>query len=149
MASIGKWNAPRSVATVMSTELNGVAGPSMTKSSSPYDNTTNLDLYVDVEVVLGSLSPGTGSFIALYVGETVDGSNFPAQSAADMRLTSTQLLVVIPTGTATTTAQRIVARNVLIPPGKFDVYFDNQTTVSLNGTGNTVKFLAYNYNLNG
>ena len=149
MANIGKWNAPRAVATVMGTELNSLGSATMQKSTAPYDNTTNLDLYVDIEINLASLSPATGAFVALYVGETVDGTNFPAQSGADMRLTTTQLLTSVPIGVTAATAQRVVIRNVVIPPAKFDVYLDNQTGVALNASGNTVKFLAYDVNLNG
>jgi hypothetical protein len=149
MANIGKWNAPRAVATVMSTELNSLGSATMQKSTTPYDNTTNLDIYVDIEVNLASLSPAAGAFVALYVGESVDGTNFPAQSGVDMRLTTTQLLVSIPIGVTAATAQRVVVRNVVIPPAKFDVYLDNQAGVALNASGNTVKFLAYDVNLNG
>lgn len=149
MANIGKWNAPRGVTTVMSTELNSLASNGMQKSTSPYDNTANLDIYTDIEVLIAAISPAAGAYVALYVGETVDGTNFPAQSAADMRLTGTQLLTVVPIGTTASTAQRVVVRNVILPPAKFDVYLDNQTGVALAASGNTVKFNPYDVNLNG
>jgi len=81
--------------------------------------------------------------------ESVDGTNFPAQSDADLRLTSTQLLCVIPIGTTAATAQRVTARNILLPPAAIQFKLDNQTGVALNASGNTVKILPYNYNLNG
>jgi len=149
MANIGKWNTPRAVATVMSTELNSLANGSQASSSATYANQTNLDLYADIEVLLASLSPSTGAYISLYVLESIDGTNFPAQSAADLRLTSTQLLCTIPIGTTAATAQRVVVRNVLLPPAVFTLVLDNQTGVALNASGNTVKFAAYNVNLNG
>jgi hypothetical protein len=149
MANIGKWNTPGTLATIMSTELNSLANGSQASSSSTFDNTGNLDMFVDIEVLLASLSPASGAYVSLYLLETVDGSNFPAQSAADLRLTTTQLLVTIPIGTTAGTAQRIVARNILLSPTKATVVFDNQTGVALNASGNTVKFLPYDYNLNG
>jgi hypothetical protein len=87
--------------------------------------------------------------VDLYIEESVDGTNFPTQSPADLRLTATQLLVSIPIGTTAATAQRVVARQVVIPPAKFFVVFDNQAGGALNASGNTVKFLPYNVNLNG
>jgi len=42
-----------------------------------------------------------------------------------------------------------VIRNVMLPPATVKFYLDNQTGVSLNASGNTVKILAYNVNLNG
>jgi hypothetical protein len=149
MANVGKWNSPRGVQTVMSTELNSVTNTSMTQSSSSYDNTVNLDIYVDVEINLAAISPGSGAYVALWIEESVDGTNFPAQSASDLRLTSTQLLCSIPIGVTASTAQRVVARQVVIPPAKFFINFDNQAGVSLASSGNTVKFLPYNTNLNG
>jgi hypothetical protein len=149
MASIGKWNAPSAVATILTTELNALANNTMTAASTAVANQTNLDLLVDVEVVLASLSPAAGAYVAIYVLEAVDGSNYPTPSDADLRLMSTSLLVVIPLGVAAATAQRVVARNVVIPPGTFKVKLDNQAGVALGATLNTVKFLPYDYNLNG
>ena len=148
MTNIGKWNAP-SVTTVLSTGLNSLANNTMSGASSTISNASNLDMYVDVEVNLASLSPTTGAYVSLYILEAVDGTNFPAQSDVDLRLTSSQLLCVIPIGTVAATAQRVVARNIIIPPGSFQTKLDNQTGVALNASGNTVKFNTYDINLNG
>ena len=149
MASIGKWNVPSTIVTQFTTALNSLGSNSMSAASSNINNDTNLDMYMDFEVVLTSLSPTAGAFIGIYCLEAVDGSNFPAQNDADLRLTTTQLLVVIPTGTTAGTPQRIAARQVPIPPTKFQLKIDNQTGVALNASGNTVKTIAYNTNLNG
>lgn len=150
MANVGKWSLSGvGITTVLSTGLNSLGNNTMSAASSTYDNSTNLDLYVDIEVVLASLSPASGAYVAIYVLEAPDGTNFPAQSDADLRLTSSQLLAVIPIGTTASTAQRVTARNVLLPPAKIQFKLDNQAGVSLNASGNTVKVLPYNYNLNG
>jgi len=149
MANIGEWIlSGTGLTTVLSTGLNSLANNTMSAASSTYDNSANLDLYVDIEVVLASLSPAAGAFVAIYVWEAVDGSNFPAQSDADLRLTSSQLLVAIPIGTTAATAQRVVARNILLPPAKIQFKLDNQAGVALGASGNTVKVLPYSYNLN-
>ena len=148
MANIGKWNAP-TVTTVLSTGLNSLANNTISAASSTITNASNLDMYVDVEVNLASLSPTTGAYVSLYILEAVDGTNFPAQSDVDLRLTSSQLLCVIPIGTVAATAQRVVARNIIIPPGSFQIKLDNQAGVALNASGNTVKFNTYDINLNG
>lgn len=149
MANIGKWNTPSSPVTVLSTELNSLGDQTQSAASSAIANNTNLDIYVDVEVNLASLSPGAGAYVVLYILEAIDGSNYPAQSATDLRLTNTQLLCVIPIGVTATTAQRVVVRNVVIPPGSFKIILDNYAGASLAASGNTVKFLAYDVNLNG
>lgn len=149
MANIGKWGNVSSVTTVLSTGLNSLGNNTMSAASSAIANQTNLDIYVDIEVVLASLSPTTGAFVALYILLAVDGTNYPAQSDADLRLTATQLLCTIPVGTTATTAQRVAVRNVVIPPGSFEIKLDNQTGVALNASGNTVKLYSYDLNLNG
>ena len=148
MTNIGKWNAP-SVTTVLSTGLNSLGNNTMSAASSTISNASSLDMYVDVEVNLASLSPTTGAYVSLYILESVDAINFPAQSDVDLRLTSSQLLCVIPIGTTAATAQRVVARNIIIPPGAFQIKLDNQAGVALNASGNTVKFNTYDINLNG
>ena len=148
MANIGKWNAP-TLTTVLSTELNSLANATMTAASATYDNSTNLNIYCDLEVALASLSPTANALVGIYLWCAPDGTNFPAQSDADLRLTTTQMLCSIGIGVTAATAQRVVIRNLVLPPEKIQFKLDNQTGVALNASGNTVKILTYNINNNG
>lgn len=148
MTSIAKWNAP-SLTTVLSTELNSLANNAMSAASAAISNDTALDQYCDIEVSLASFSPTAGAYVAIYIAVAVDGTNYPAPTAADMRLSATQLLRSMQVGVAASSVQRVVARNVVLPPGKFKIYFDNQTNATLAASGNTVKFNIYDINLNG
>jgi len=149
MANRGIWSLFGSnPTTVLSTGLNSLA-PAGTVVSATYANQTNLDLYCDVEVNLASLSPTAGAYVSIYILAAIDGSNFPAQSAADLRLTTTQLFCTVPIGTTASTAQRVAVRNLLLPPQPVQFVFDNQTGATLNAAGNTVKIDAYSFNLNG
>ncbi len=149
MANVGKWNTPTSIASILTTELNSLGNNTMCSASADYDNSTNLNIYADIELVLASLSPSAGAYVAVYILEAPDNSNYPAQSDADLRLTTTQLLCIIPIGTTASTAQRVTVRNLVLPPSHFKLKLDNQTGVSLNASGNTLKLLAYNINGNG
>ena len=148
MANIGKWNDP-TLTTVLSTELNSLANATMTAASATYDNSTNLNIYCDLEVALASLSPTANALVGIYLWCAPDGTNFPAQSDADLRLTTTQMLCSISIGVTAATAQRVVIRNLVLPPEKIQFKLDNQTGVALNASGNTVKILTYNINNNG
>jgi hypothetical protein len=106
-------------------------------------------MYVDIEVFLASLSPTAGASVVLYILEAVDNINYPGQSASDLRLTNSQVLASIQIGVTASTAQRVVFRNAVIPPGSCQIKLDNQTGVALNANNNTVKFLTYDTNLNG
>lgn len=149
MANIGKWGNAAAISTVLSTGLNSLSNNTMSAASSAIANQTNLDIYCDIEVNLAALSPSASAYVALYILEALDGSNYPAQSDADLRLTTTQLLCVVPIGVTSSTAQRVAIRNVVIPPGSFELKLDNQTGVALASSGNTVKIVTYDVNLNG
>jgi len=150
MANRGIWSLFGSNPTTVLNTGATLATATMSAASSTYANQTNLDLYCDVEVNIGALSPSAGAYVAIYILAAVDGTNFPAQSDADLRLTTTQLFCVIPIGTTASTAQRVAARNLLLPPQPVQFKLDNQTGVALAATNNnTVKIDAYSYNLNG
>jgi hypothetical protein len=148
MANRGIWSLfgsnPTTVLTISSTLATG----SMTAASATYANQTNLDLYCDLEVFLAALSPAAGAYVDIYILTAVDGTNFPAQSAADLRLTSTQKFCTVPVGTTASTAQRVAVRNLLLPPQPVQFILDNQTGTNIVATS-TVKIDAYSYNLNG
>lgn len=149
MANIGKWNAPSSTVTVLTTELNALGNNTASAASSAVANQTNLDIYTDWEINLASLSPTAGAFVAVYIMLAVDGTNYPAPSGADMRLQTAQLLFSAPLSLTAATAQRIAVRNIVIPPGTFKIILDNQAGVALGATGNTLKMNPYDVNLNG
>lgn len=147
MANLGKWTST-TLTTVMSTELNSLASNSGVSSASAYDNSTNLDMYVDIEVFLAAFSPNNslGPQLLITFGESVDGTNFPAanNSHGDFELVTT-----LPIGKTASTAQRVVVKNVIIPPAKFLVNLFNLTGSALAASGNTVKFITYKENTNG
>lgn len=147
MASIGKWNAPSAAVSVLTTELNSLGNNTLSAASSAVDNRANLDVYADVELVLGSLSPTAGAYVALYILEALDDTNYA--EATNLRLKTSQLLCVIGLDTTAATAQRIAVRNLILPPSKFKIVLDNQSGVSLAASGNTVKMIPYNINQNG
>ena len=74
----------------------------------------------------------------------------PVVAATGLRLQTTAVLCTFGLDTTAATAQRLPpARNVVIPPGKFKLLVDNHAGVALNASGNTLKILPYNVNLNG
>ena len=151
MANRGIWSISSVGSAGVTTLLNTgatLATATMSAASSTYSNQTNLDLYGDFELNIASYTSTAGCYGAVYIWEAIDGTNFPAQSDADLRASSTQLLCVIPLGAGSTAAQRTVVRNILIPPGALQFKVDNQS----GGTwpsGWTLRMLAYSYNNNG
>jgi len=149
MGNVAKWNAPAAVVPVFAIELNALANNTVSAASAAIANQTNLDMYVDIELVLAALSPTTGAYVAIYLVEAIDGVNYPAPSSADIRQQTDALLCTFVLSTTASTAQRLVKRQIVIPPGTFKLYLDNQSGAAFGGTLNTLKLLPYNVNLNG
>lgn len=146
MANTGKWKAgASSVVSQMTTELNSLANGSIALQTTPYDNATNLDLYVEIEVFLSTFTPTTGAYVGIVFVPTLDGINY-----ADSSVNYTQQILVthaIDSGSSVT--RRVVLTNVPLPPckGKFGLL--NGTGAALASSSNTVKISTYNLDLNG
>jgi len=149
MASIGKWGNVSSVTTLLTTELNSLANNAASAASSAIANQTNLDVYADVWLHLASWSPAAPNYCTLYILEAVDGSTYPSATAGVLRNQPSQILCTFALDTTASTAQDVVVRNVVLPPGSFKVVLDNQSGATLASSGSSVKFVSYDVNLNG
>ena|SRR5215510_12595001 len=138
MANKVKWSAPSGTTSVLTTELNALGNNTLSALGPAYDNSANKDVYVDVELVLSSLTPASGGYVTLYAALAVDGSNY-----GDAFRTSVQQLVGVFNLDTSTSAKRTSLKNIMIPPDLMKFYLDNQAGVALGATGNTVKVIAY------
>jgi hypothetical protein len=147
MANVAKWNAPAAVATVLSTDLNSLGNSSLstpTESGATYDNSANLDLYANFELALASLNPTGSPYCALHFLPTFDGTNY-ADAAASL---TSHVLCSFPLTTGSA-AKRVTVKNVLLPALKGKFALENGSGVSLAASGNTVKIIVADVNLNG
>jgi hypothetical protein len=144
MSNTFKWAAPESIVTALTTELNSLSDGSFSAVSAAITNETggvNLYQYIDLEVVLASLSPATGAFVDIWLLPTLDGTNYSDSGKA---LQTASLLCSIQLDTAASTAQRIVRTNVPIPALDFKLQLRNKAGVSLASSGNTLKYRRHN-----
>jgi hypothetical protein len=131
-------------ANVLTTELNALANAARAISAA-IDNTTALNLYDDLEfVVTFGTGPTDGMPVDLYLIPSFDGgttygdgdaSTAPPQNhyAASFNVRST------------TSAQRIVLRDVPIPGLFYKYVLDNKTGQAFAATGNTLKRRGHRY----
>jgi hypothetical protein len=144
MATTFKWAAPESIATALSGALDGIGDGTFSAASSAITNETGspaLYQYIDLELVLASLSPATGAYVDIWLEPTLDGSNY---ADAGKALQTASLLCSFQLDTAAATAQRIVRTNVPIPPLDFKLQLRNKAGVSLGASGNTLKYRRHN-----
>lgn len=126
-----------SATTALSTELNSLANNANCSASSAIDNTSNLDLEMEVELVLAAQGSArsTGAQVFLYIVRSLDGgSNY-----ADV-LESINDPIAVFTLDAATTARREVKADIRIPPGLFKLYVRNATGQAFAASGSTIRY---------
>src|SRR5215510_813734 len=136
MATEFKWKAPETIASWLTTELNTLGNGSFGSSGAAIDNETDLYEYVDLELVLASLSPTAGAYVDVWLEATLGGTNY-ADHGKSLQVAT--LLTTFQLDTTASTAQRIIQRNILLPPLKFKPALRNAAGVALASSGNTLK----------
>lgn len=129
------WTAYGSETIVLSTGLNSLADGS-SATGSEIDNTTALDMFLDIEVYLASvdLSGQTAPYVTVHRIASTDGTNYEDTSAAPA---FTALIA------ETSAAHRVLITGVPMTPGKMKLVLTNNTGAALAASGNTVKYRAY------
>lgn len=138
MATTFKWVAPEAIATAHSTSLNTLTNGSLSAASSTIDNETDLYEFINLELVLASLTPTGSPAVNIWVSYSTDGTNFDDGSTSEM-----ELLAVLPLSTSAS-AKRVSRGNIPIRPLKFQLYVENKSGPSFAGSGNTLKFRRSN-----
>jgi hypothetical protein len=129
----------QSATNALTTELDALANNTNSSASSAIDNSSNLDLFMDLELNLGTTSSrSAGGVVAIYMTTRLDGSNFP-----DANETTATLVAVFPLDAATT-ARRCVRRDIPIPPEQFKLFARNSNLgVALAANSNTLKYRTH------
>jgi hypothetical protein len=140
------WRGYRTtIANVLTTELNSLADGNVSALSSEFDNTTNLDMFADLQLDLASLTiSSTVAFVTLFVVPTIDGTNYPDFSSgaiANYHLQYARATALVKNVSAATA--RVNFEEVRIGPGKFKFALRNGTGAALASSGNTLGWRDY------
>lgn len=128
-----------SLATVMTTELNSLATTG-TATSAAINNSSDGLLIADLElnITYGGGAPTAKSRIECYLVRSVDGGTTYEDVPPAGGLVGSWVLEAV------TTAQKLIIRAVMLPPGFYKVHVVAKTTgATANSSGNTVKLLPY------
>lgn len=146
-----KWIAGSGVGltwtSLDTTTLNSIASGNAIQSATQIDNTTALDMFCDVEVVLASLAAVAPSFVGVFFhplnsdGTTYGDGRFASSAAGPP---AQGYWVGNINMVAATQAQQGTLRGIILPPakGKFVLY--NQMGIAFASSGNTLKYRTYN-----
>ena len=134
-AVVVAWSAGQSLTSLTDNEW--------TDLSDEIDNSTNLYVFADLELVLGSAAfTGLDSDVEVYLIPSVDGTNYPnwtANVTTDEQENDQHFICSVTTSGATA-AQRLAVRNIAIPAGKYKYAVRNKSGVTFAGSGNTLKW---------
>lgn len=136
-------NAYTSAAT-----FDSIANGNAILSDLQLDNSSNLDLFADVSIHLGSVTVAAPNYVGLYLypfnadGSTYGDGRFGSSAAGPPAAPYWVGNFVVPTGAA---ANNGTIRGIVMPPGAFKFVIYNQLGVTMAGSGgNTLKYRTYN-----
>jgi hypothetical protein len=126
--------------TVLSTELNSLTNNSLCSASSAFDNSTNLAIWADFELVLAAqgVARSAGATCTLFMSAAPDGTNYTDATVEGE-------IAAVFAFDAATTARRHFRRGFELPPlATIKFYLVNSTGQTLAASGNTVKIWTRN-----
>jgi len=139
----GYFASATSVVWTSGQSLDSLTDNEFTDLSDEIDNSTDLYMFADFELVLGSAAfTGTDSGVELYLIPCVDGTNYPTwtgNGTSDEQENNPFFVGAMPT-TGTTAAQRAILRDIELPNGKYKLACRNRGNVTLPSSGNTLKW---------
>ncbi len=139
----GYQSAAVSVAWSSGQDFDSLTDDEWTDLSDAIDNTSNLYVTADLELVLGSAAfTGTQSRVDVYIIPSVDGTNYAdwTGNVTTEEQENEPYFVGTFVTSAATAAQRLALRDVQIPSGLYKYGFRNKGGVSLAASGNTAKW---------
>ena len=130
----------QATASALTTELNSLANGSASSASAAIDNTTNLDLFMDVELSVAAQGSArsAGAIVSVFMVASLDGGT----TYADVNTSVAELVAVFPLDAATT-ARVAVRRGIPLSGGLFKLVALNGTGQAFAASGNTVRYRTY------
>ena len=135
------WTSYGTWTTALSTELNSLADDGLALSSA-IDNSTNKDLFVDIEVYLATvdLSSQTNPAIYIWLLTRTDGTNFEDGGTSVTPARAPDAIIPLREANG---AQRVFARMLMLTPDQVKILVQNKAGAALAASGNTVKYNTY------
>lgn len=138
-----KYTALGSLSTVLSTDLNSLASGGISNASAEVSNGTdrNIRAVVELYVAAPGVTRTAAAAVAICAVPTADGTNYPdavTDTMANYVVATLQL-------DASTTARRVVAWDVPVPPTAFKWRVFNLSGSAMASSGNELKVAYYNF----
>jgi len=141
MPTTFQWVAPEAASCALYAQLNGLLSGGYSAASSAIDNTTDLFQYMNVEIILGSLTPIAGGYIQVDLEPSLDGTTFVDTGECNHM----NALTIFQLDSSSCVGQRLVKTNIPIPPLQFKLSVRQVSGVALAyGTLNALRYRRHN-----
>jgi hypothetical protein len=142
-----QWSAMADEGTVLSTQLNGLANAAYCAAGPTYDNGADLNRYgvLELTVTFGSAPTDDGA-VDFYAIPAPDGTTYA--DGGSTRDPAAERYVGSCTVQNTTSAQRLVSNEFVLPPCKVQFVARNGTGQAFPASGSVVKLYTYNRTIN-
>jgi len=137
-------------AAAFGSEVNSIVTGNAILSSIAIANGTALDMFCDVSLSLGSITPVAPNFIGIYMhplnqdGTTYGDGRFASSAAGPPGATYYKGNIVL---TTTVGVQTGLISGIVLPPGDFKFVLYNRSGVTLAASANTIKYRTYNFSV--
>lgn len=151
MANIKRSAYTQVLTSALTTELNSLANNAGSAASATIDNSTNLDLFIDLLLtVTFGVAPTASTTVDVYMIPSPDNTTFGDYTSGASPFAPKALLVGSFEIRAVTTAQNITLEGIGGPGGgPLPAFFklaviNNATGQAMAASGNTLKYRTYN-----
>jgi hypothetical protein len=130
-----------------SSSLNSLASTNAILSGTQIDNSTSLDMFADISLILASATFVAPAYVGIYLyplsddNATYGDGRFGSAAAGPPPSNYAVGTIGLVAGTQAQTGQLL---RIIIPPAKFKFVYYNLGGVAWNASGNTVKYRTYN-----
>jgi hypothetical protein len=143
MANAINWESSPALVSYLTTELNSLANAARVIGAA-IDNSSGLDMYMDVEAYVAAQGSArsAGAYLGIYLIPSLDGgTNYGYGDATDAPPAS-GLVAALPLDAATT-ARRVQATMIPVPPGHFKLIISNATGQAFAAADSTLAYRLY------
>lgn len=143
MATIGRKAYTQALTTILSTEFNSLASGSSTAASSAVDNSTNLDLYIDLlgQVTFGTAPTASGT-LDVYLLPSLDNTTFEdAKTGASPFVAKAMYLGAMELQAIVTAQAKTLTWGPL--PQYFKLVVVNNSGTAFPASGSTLKYRTF------
>lgn len=141
MAGLITWNAGSPV-VMLSTELNALANNTASTLGTAFDNSSGKYFFGAFQLAVTFTSaPSVDTTVDLYLVPAIDGTNYGDGGVGVTPQNHIEASFVM---RAVTSLQRIVIRDITLPPCPFKIFVFANATGPFPATGSTVTLLPYN-----